>query len=125
MIPYFLGKNFPVKWTAPEAILYGQYSIKSDVWSFGVLMMEVMTLGATPYPGMTNHEVVDLVPTGYRMSRPMTPIECPEGLFDCIQKCWKRNKDERPSFEHLETYLFDWDLDMDINYEDPDQQTDH
>lgn len=46
------GNKFPVKWTAPEAMLYNRFTIKSDVWSFGVLLMEVITYGANPYPGM-------------------------------------------------------------------------
>ncbi|KAF2360139.1 SH2 domain [Trinorchestia longiramus] len=114
--------DFPVKWTAPEAILYGQYSIKSDVWSFGVLMMEVMTLGATPYPGMTNKKVIELVPTGYRMSRPMTPIECPESIFEVMQSCWHSNKDDRLSFEYLECHLLEWDTYSAVKYDDPEQQ---
>lgn len=48
------GTKFPIKWTAPEAALYNRYTIKSDVWSYGVLMYEIMTRGAMPYPGMTN-----------------------------------------------------------------------
>ena len=43
--------KFPVKWTAPEAILYNRFTIKSDVWSFGILLMEIITFGANPYPG--------------------------------------------------------------------------
>ena len=46
--------NFPIKWTAPEAVLYNQFTIKSDVWSFGIVMYEILTKGAIPYPGMTN-----------------------------------------------------------------------
>ena len=51
------GTKFPIKWTAPEAALYNRYTIKSDVWSYGVLMYEIMTKGAMPYPGMTNRYV--------------------------------------------------------------------
>ena len=49
--------KFPIKWTAPEAALYNRFTIKSDVWSFGVLMFEIVTKGVEPYPGMTNKEI--------------------------------------------------------------------
>lgn len=47
----FLGAKFPIKWTAPEAALYGRFTIKSDVWSFGILLTELVTKGRVPYPG--------------------------------------------------------------------------
>ena len=56
-----LGFKFPIKWTALEAALYGTFTIKSDVWNFGVLLVEIITFGATPYPGMNNCEVLERV----------------------------------------------------------------
>jgi len=47
-----VGAKFPVKWTAPEAIEYSQFTIKSDVWAYGILLVELTTHGATPYPGL-------------------------------------------------------------------------
>lgn len=56
-----IGSKFPLKWTAPEAINFGKFSTKSDVWSFGILLTELITYGQTPYPGLSyiylNHEV--------------------------------------------------------------------
>lgn len=54
MIPcafLLVGAKFPIKWTAPEAALYGRFTIKSDVWSFGILLTELTTKGRVPYPG--------------------------------------------------------------------------
>lgn len=48
---FLLGAKFPIKWTAPEAALYGKFTIKSDVWSFGILLTELVTKGRVPYPG--------------------------------------------------------------------------
>lgn len=48
------GAKFPIKWTAPEAALYGRFTIKSDVWSFGILLTELVTKGRVPYPGKPN-----------------------------------------------------------------------
>lgn len=48
---YLSDTKFPIKWTAPEAALERKFTIKSDVWSFGVLMYEIITYGKVPYPG--------------------------------------------------------------------------
>lgn len=50
------GAKFPIKWTAPEAALYGRFTIKSDVWSFGILLTELATKGRVPYPGKGQKE---------------------------------------------------------------------
>lgn len=99
------GAKFPIKWTAPEAINYGSFTIKSDVWSFGILLMEIVTYGRTPYPGMSNPEVIRALERGYRMQR---PDNCPEELYDIMMKCWKNKPEDRPTFEYNQSVLEDF-----------------
>ncbi|XP_026864102.2 proto-oncogene tyrosine-protein kinase Src isoform X1 [Electrophorus electricus] len=99
------GAKFPIKWTAPEAALYGRFTIKSDVWSFGVLLTELATKGRVPYPGMVNREVLDQVERGYRMP---CPPECPDSLHELMLTCWRKEPEERPTFEYLQGFLEDY-----------------
>uniref|UniRef100_A0A3Q2V657 Tyrosine-protein kinase n=1 Tax=Haplochromis burtoni TaxID=8153 RepID=A0A3Q2V657_HAPBU len=99
------GAKFPIKWTAPEAALYGRFTIKSDVWSFGILLTELATKGRVPYPGMVNREVLDQVERGYRMP---CPAECPESLHELMLSCWRKEPEERPTFEYLQGFLEDY-----------------
>ncbi|CAO2591284.1 Tyrosine-protein kinase Blk [Lemmus lemmus] len=100
------GAKFPIKWTAPEAIHFGVFTIKADVWSFGVLLMEIITYGRVPYPGMSNPEVIRSLEQGYRMPCPET---CPPELYrDIITECWRGRPEERPTFEFLQSVLEDF-----------------
>uniref|UniRef100_A0A7N6BKX9 Tyrosine-protein kinase n=1 Tax=Anabas testudineus TaxID=64144 RepID=A0A7N6BKX9_ANATE len=99
------GAKFPIKWTAPEAALYGRFTIKSDVWSFGILLTELATKGRVPYPGMVNREVLDQVERGYRMA---CPAECPSSLHELMLSCWRKDPEERPTFEYLQGFLEDY-----------------
>ncbi|XP_069382788.1 proto-oncogene tyrosine-protein kinase Src isoform X3 [Paralichthys olivaceus] len=99
------GAKFPIKWTAPEAALYGRFTIKSDVWSFGVLLTELATKGRVPYPGMVNREVLDQVERGYRMP---IPADCPDSLHELMLTCWRKEAEERPTFEYLQGFLEDY-----------------
>ncbi|XP_038064851.1 muscle, skeletal receptor tyrosine protein kinase-like [Patiria miniata] len=60
----------PVRWMAPESLLSNMYTSKSDVWSFGVLLWELVTLGSHPYPGMSSQEVINELKKGYRLPKP-------------------------------------------------------
>ena len=99
------GTKFPIKWTAPEAALYNKFSIKADVWSFGIVICELLTFGAMPYPGMNNRQVLEAVERGYRMP---PPDSCPDALYNIMLSCWKREPDNRPTFEHLKYQLEDY-----------------
>ncbi|XP_063003527.1 tyrosine-protein kinase HCK [Elgaria multicarinata webbii] len=99
------GAKFPIKWTAPEAINYGSFTIKSDVWSFGILLMEIITYGRTPYPGMSHQEVIRGLERGYRMPR---PEGCPEELYEIMVRCWEKKPEERPTFEYNQSVLDDF-----------------
>uniref|UniRef100_A0A8D2QVF0 Tyrosine-protein kinase n=1 Tax=Zosterops lateralis melanops TaxID=1220523 RepID=A0A8D2QVF0_ZOSLA len=105
VFPMFVGAKFPIKWTAPEAALYGRFTIKSDVWSFGILLTELVTKGRVPYPGMVNREVLEQVERGYRMP---CPQGCPESLHELMKLCWKKDPDERPTFEYIQSFLEDY-----------------
>lgn len=99
------GARFPIKWTAPEAANFSKFSIKSDVWSFGILLTEIVTFGRIPYPGMTNAEVLQQVEHGYRMP---CPPGCPPALYEIMLECWHKDPMKRPTFETLQWKLEDF-----------------
>ncbi|XP_025036885.1 tyrosine-protein kinase Blk isoform X3 [Pelodiscus sinensis] len=108
------GAKFPIKWTAPEAINYGVFTIKSDVWSFGILLTEIITYGRIPYPGMTNPEVIQNLERGYRMP---CPDGCPGEFYAVMRKCWRDTPEERPTFEYLQSVLEDFYTATEKQYE--------
>ncbi|XP_053820676.1 tyrosine-protein kinase Fgr isoform X4 [Vidua chalybeata] len=113
------GAKFPIKWTAPEAALFGRFTIKSDVWSFGILLTELVTKGRVPYPGMNNREVLEQVERGYRMQ---CPGSCPPSLHEVMVQCWKRDPEERPTFEYLQSFLEDYFTATEPQYQPGDNQ---
>ncbi|XP_066532663.1 tyrosine-protein kinase FRK [Hoplias malabaricus] len=109
------GTKFPVKWTAPEALHDNKFSIKSDVWSFGILLYEIMTFGQMPYPTLSNFQVVQKLRTGFRMS---CPPGCPKVMYEIMMDCWKDSPSDRPTFETLQWKLEDY-FELDISsYDD-------
>ncbi|KAJ8405378.1 hypothetical protein AAFF_G00318510 [Aldrovandia affinis] len=87
----------PVKWMAVESLSESIYSTKSDVWSFGVTMWEIVSWGRTPYPGVHNHELLDLLESGHRLKQ----LECDDKLYEVMLSCWSRNPMHRPDFVEL------------------------
>ncbi|XP_045896924.1 platelet-derived growth factor receptor beta-like [Micropterus dolomieu] len=94
------GNSFlPVKWMAPESIFQNIYSSQSDVWSYGVLLWEIFSLGDSPYPDLPmTHEFYSALKKGYRMSQ---PDRAPDNIFDLMKLCWEKKPQSRPSFSSL------------------------
>jgi len=90
--------KLPIRWMAPESLYDNVYSTKSDVWSFGVLMWEVVTLGSVPYPGLPPSDVMKKVRDGYRLEK---PEHCKRELYNIMIKCWDKSPEIRPSFSDL------------------------
>ncbi|XP_073445648.1 ephrin type-A receptor 7 isoform X2 [Dendrobates tinctorius] len=92
------GGKIPVRWTAPEAIQYRKFTSASDVWSYGIVMWEVMSYGERPYWDMSNQDVIKAIEEGYRLPSPM---DCPAGLHQLMLDCWQKERGERPKFEQI------------------------
>ncbi|KAJ9576593.1 hypothetical protein L9F63_025512, partial [Diploptera punctata] len=104
----------PVKWMALESLADHMYTSKSDVWSFGVLMWELVTLGASPYPGVAVHNLFHLLKAGYRMEK---PDNCSIQLYNIMRSCWYEHPQDRPPFKEL-TATFERMLEDGVEYLD-------
>ncbi|XP_035256086.1 proto-oncogene tyrosine-protein kinase receptor Ret isoform X1 [Anguilla anguilla] len=94
--------RIPVKWMAIESLFDHIYTTQSDVWSFGVLLWEIVTLGGNPYPGIAPERLFNLLKTGYRMER---PENCTEEMYNLMLRCWKQESDKRPTFSEISKEL--------------------
>ncbi|XP_078379893.1 proto-oncogene tyrosine-protein kinase receptor Ret-like isoform X2 [Oculina patagonica] len=90
--------RLPVKWTAYEGLLYGTYTTQSDVWSFGVVLYEIFTVGGSPYPGINGREIANKLQKGYRMPKPK---HVDDQLYQIMLQCWQENPNDRPTFSKL------------------------
>ncbi|XP_018654513.1 tyrosine kinase [Schistosoma mansoni] len=98
---YYRKRNepkLPVRWMSPEAIRDGLFTTKSDVWAYAVTCWEVLTLGADPFYGRANVDVMNLVIGGHVLGR---PENCPEELYNQLLQCWSRFTEMRPTFGQL------------------------
>ncbi|KAM4629172.1 tyrosine-protein kinase receptor Tie-1 isoform 1-T1 [Polymixia lowei] len=94
--------RLPVRWMAIESLNYSVYTTKSDVWSFGVLLWEIVSLGGTPYCGMTCAELYEKLPQGYRMEQPRN---CDDEVYEMMRQCWRDRPYERPPFSQISVQL--------------------
>ncbi|XP_007908799.2 ephrin type-B receptor 1 [Callorhinchus milii] len=93
-----LGGKIPVRWTAPEAIAYRKFTSASDVWSYGIVMWEVMSFGERPYWDMSNQDVINAIEQDYRLPPPM---DCPASLHQLMLDCWQKDRNARPKFAQI------------------------
>ncbi|XP_070834339.1 tyrosine-protein kinase Mer [Chaetodon trifascialis] len=94
--------KMPVKWIAVESLADRVFTVKSDVWAFGVTMWEIATRGMTPYPGIQNHEIYDYLLEGHRLKQ---PADCLDELYEIMYSCWRADPLDRPVFFQLREML--------------------
>jgi serine/threonine protein kinase len=91
--------RLPVKWMAPESIFDCVYTVQSDVWSYGILLWEIFSLGLNPYPGiLVNNKFYKLVKDGYQMAQ---PVFAPKNIYSIMQSCWDLEPTRRPTFQQI------------------------
>ncbi|XP_046446105.1 inactive tyrosine-protein kinase transmembrane receptor ROR1-like isoform X5 [Daphnia pulex] len=101
------GKSMlPVRWMPPEAILYGKFTIESDVWSFGVVLWEIYSFALQPYYGYNNQDVIDMVRSRQLLS---CPSECPSRIYSLMIECWSEVPLRRPTFTEVHNRLRSWE----------------
>ncbi|XP_072264883.1 tyrosine-protein kinase FRK [Pyxicephalus adspersus] len=108
--------KLPLKWTAPEAIRHHKFTVKSDVWSFGILLFEIVTFGKMPYPGWNGRQTLEHLEQGYRIPK---PFNCPQELYNIMTECWNVKPENRPTFETLQWRLEDFFENESTSYHDP------
>lgn len=96
-------RMMPVRWMAPEALSDARFTTKSDVWSYGVVLWEITTLGSQPYPGLSNSDVLTFVTEDRRTMD--VPKGCPQIVGDLMFICWQYEPYSRPTFQDLVEFL--------------------
>lgn len=99
----------PVRWMAPESLKDGVFTSFSDVWSYGVVLWEMVTLASQPYQGLSNDQVLRYVIEGGVMER---PENCPDSLYNLMRRTWCHKATRRPTFIDIATILL-----SDVNLE--------
>ncbi|XP_033070541.1 mast/stem cell growth factor receptor Kit isoform X2 [Trachypithecus francoisi] len=91
--------RLPVKWMAPESIFNCVYTFESDVWSYGIFLWELFSLGSSPYPGMpVDSKFYKMIKEGFRM---LSPEHAPAEMYDIMKTCWDADPLKRPTFKQI------------------------
>ncbi|KHN84525.1 putative tyrosine-protein kinase kin-31, partial [Toxocara canis] len=96
------NKKIPLKWTAPESMVALQYTKKTDVFSFSILLWEIFSDGGEPYQGMTSLEVKRMISCGERMK---APEGCPADMYELMKRCWEQNPNKRITMTEVVKYI--------------------
>ncbi|XP_028416172.1 proto-oncogene tyrosine-protein kinase receptor Ret-like [Dendronephthya gigantea] len=103
----------PIKWMALESLLYGRFTTASDVWSFGVFLHELVTLGGEPYSEISPIEMRNHINSGCRLSK---PFNCSNEIYEIMMNCWSDDEKKRPNFSEIRQYLHDMLTDNQKSY---------
>ena len=101
-IPTFSGK-VPLKWMAPEAVHHRLYTSQSDIWSYGILLWEIMTMGESPFKDVPFEQFMEKLRTG---AHPEQPPYCPNNVYTVMQACWRFRPDDRPTWAQVEGFMY-------------------
>ncbi|XP_065842886.1 tyrosine-protein kinase receptor torso-like isoform X2 [Oscarella lobularis] len=96
------ARRLPFRWMSVEAIIHRLFSEKSDVWSYGVVLWEIVTLGCFPYPFLASKDLLFHLRSGNRLE---CPENCSRELYEIMFECWRSEPEMRPTFEKLSTQL--------------------
>lgn len=96
------GRPVPLRWLPPEALAHSRYSIYSDIWSFGVLLWEVFSLGDRPYNHLSNAKAAECILRHQFLER---PTHCPEVIYEVMKSCWMVEPGERKAFNEVQDEL--------------------
>jgi serine/threonine protein kinase len=94
-----MSNKVRIRWTAPEVLENKNYTIKSDVWSFGILLWEIYTYGRVPFPRIKLENLKYHLKSGNKMS---SPEHCSFEIYEIMCSCWNLNWKMRPKFDVLE-----------------------
>ncbi|CAG5129914.1 unnamed protein product, partial [Candidula unifasciata] len=92
----------PIRWMAIESLFNNTYTLQSDVWSFGVLLWEIFTLGGTPYSSIDSQQLFKYLKDGHRLRKPRL---CDQDMYAMMLQCWNDDPDRRPTIEELTARL--------------------
>ncbi|XP_065219850.1 fibroblast growth factor receptor homolog 1-like [Planococcus citri] len=117
--------RLPIKWMAPEALLHNKYSIRSDVWSYGVLLWEIVTFGENPYPSIKSFAgVIQVIIQNRRLEK---PLNTSADVYNLMLDCWKYEPKQRPNFstivERITELLGNVDVDNESDYSEYSDQS--